>query len=51
VVQLAKSAIFAVLCAYLLALVSATLASLDTKRKLIAANGVAELPPIEPPSP
>jgi hypothetical protein len=44
VVQLAKSAIFAVLSAYLLALVWAALASLDAKRKLIAANGTAELP-------
>jgi hypothetical protein len=51
VVQLAKSAIFAVLSAYLLALVWAALASLDAKRKLIAANGTAELTPIEPPSP
>jgi hypothetical protein len=49
VVQLAKSAIFAVLTAYLLALVWAALASLDTKRKLIAAN--AELTASEPPSP
>jgi hypothetical protein len=51
VVQLAKSAIFAVLSAYLLALVWAALASLDAKRKLIAANGTAELTSIEPPSP
>jgi hypothetical protein len=51
VMQLAKSAIFVVLSAYLLALVWAALASLDAKRKLIAVNGTAELTPIEPPSP
>ena len=51
VMQLAKSAIFVVLSAYLLALVWAAVASLDAKRKLIAANGTAELIPIEPPSP
>ena len=51
VVQLAKSAIFVVLSAYLLALAWAALASLDAKRKLIAANGTAELTPIEPPGP
>jgi hypothetical protein len=51
VVQLAKSAIFAVLSAYLLALVWAALASLAAKHKLIAANGTAELTPIEPPNP
>jgi hypothetical protein len=51
VVQLAKSAIFVVLSAYLLALVWAALVSLDAKRKLIAANGTAKLTPIEPPGP
>jgi hypothetical protein len=51
VVQLAKSAIFVVLSAYLLALVWAALASLGVKRELIAANGTAELTPLEPPGP